>query len=202
MDLGTRPRGAMTQATRHRGDPYALTPLRPYVILGGTLLPIDRFVPAQVRAVAARPRWARCIEAVGGVQQVAHLLQCEAGRPHAADHHEAGDDGLGAEAEPAPGAGGWYGQAALLVVTDRAQGQPGPRGDLADLHVSVVHLTLIPEAISFSIIAGVDPAVGLFASFTTAVTISVVGGRRVVISAATGAIALVAAPLGELSGGH
>jgi sulfate permease, SulP family len=54
-----------------------------------------------------------------------------------------------------------------------------------------VALALIPEAISFSILAGVDPQVGLFASFTMAVTISVVGGRRAMISAATGAVALV-----------
>ncbi|MGZ3101896.1 SulP family inorganic anion transporter [Streptomyces sp. H72] len=59
----------------------------------------------------------------------------------------------------------------------------------------VVALALIPEAISFSIIAGVDPAIGLFASFTMAVVISVVGGRKAMISAATGAIALVIAPL-------
>lgn len=59
----------------------------------------------------------------------------------------------------------------------------------------VVALALIPEAISFSIIAGVDPRVGLFASFTMAVTIAVVGGRPAMISAATGAIALVIAPL-------
>ncbi|GAB3669220.1 SulP family inorganic anion transporter [Streptomyces sparsus] len=59
----------------------------------------------------------------------------------------------------------------------------------------VVALALIPEAISFSIIAGVDPAVGLFASFTMAVVISIVGGRKAMISAATGAIALVIAPL-------
>ncbi|WP_336923129.1 SulP family inorganic anion transporter [Aquipuribacter sp. SD81] len=59
----------------------------------------------------------------------------------------------------------------------------------------VVALALIPEAISFSIIAGVDPRLGLFASFTMAVTIAVVGGRKAMISAATGAIALVLAPL-------
>ncbi len=59
----------------------------------------------------------------------------------------------------------------------------------------VVALALIPEAIAFSIIAGVDPSVGLFASFTMAVTISIVGGRPAMISAATGAIALVIAPL-------
>lgn len=64
----------------------------------------------------------------------------------------------------------------------------------------VVGLALIPEAISFSIIAGVDPAVGLFASFTMAVTISVVGGRRAMISAATGAVALVIAPLNREHG--
>ncbi len=59
----------------------------------------------------------------------------------------------------------------------------------------VVALALIPEAISFSIIAGVDPRIGLFASFTMAVTIAFVGGRPAMISAATGAVALVLAPL-------
>jgi SulP family sulfate permease len=59
----------------------------------------------------------------------------------------------------------------------------------------VVALALIPEAIAFSIIAGVDPRIGLFASFTMAVTISFVGGRPAMISAATGAVALVIAPL-------
>ncbi|UQS24740.1 SulP family inorganic anion transporter [Amycolatopsis thermalba] len=64
----------------------------------------------------------------------------------------------------------------------------------------VVALALIPEAISFSIIAGVDPSIGLFASFTMAVVISVVGGRAAMISAATGAIALVVAPLAREHG--
>ncbi|GII25392.1 SulP family inorganic anion transporter [Planosporangium mesophilum] len=59
----------------------------------------------------------------------------------------------------------------------------------------VVALALIPEAISFSILAGVDPRVGLFASFTMAVTIAFCGGRPAMISAATGAVALVVAPL-------
>ncbi|MEU4879572.1 SulP family inorganic anion transporter [Streptomyces althioticus] len=64
----------------------------------------------------------------------------------------------------------------------------------------VVALALIPEAISFSVIAGVDPAVGLFASFTMAVTIALVGGRPAMISAATGAVALVIAPLNREHG--
>ena len=59
----------------------------------------------------------------------------------------------------------------------------------------VVALALIPEAISFSIIAGVDPRVGLYASFTMAVTIAIVGGRPAMISAATGAMALVVVSL-------
>lgn len=59
----------------------------------------------------------------------------------------------------------------------------------------VVALALIPEAISFSIIAGVDPRIGLFASFTMAVTIAILGGRPAMISAATGAVALVIAPV-------
>ena len=64
----------------------------------------------------------------------------------------------------------------------------------------VVALALIPEAISFSIIAGVDPRVGLFASFTMAVSIAFLGGRPAMISAATGAIALVVAPLAREHG--
>lgn len=63
-----------------------------------------------------------------------------------------------------------------------------------------VALALIPEAISFSILAGVDPQVGLFASFTMAVSISIVGGRRAMISAATGAVALVVGPLAKEHG--
>ena len=55
----------------------------------------------------------------------------------------------------------------------------------------VVALALIPEAIAFSIIAGVDPKVGLYASFSMAVIIAFVGGRAGMISAATGAMALV-----------
>ena len=63
------------------------------------------------------------------------------------------------------------------------------RGDvLAGL---VVALALIPEAIAFSIIAGVDPKVGLYASFCIAVVIAFTGGRPGMISAATGAMALV-----------
>ena len=63
------------------------------------------------------------------------------------------------------------------------------RGDL--LAGIVVALALIPEAIAFSIIAGVDPKVGLYASFCIAVTIAFVGGRPGMISAATGAMALL-----------
>ncbi|MGJ9406964.1 SulP family inorganic anion transporter [Nesterenkonia aurantiaca] len=59
----------------------------------------------------------------------------------------------------------------------------------------VVALALIPEAIAFSIIAGVDPRYGLFASFTMAVSIAFLGGRPAMISAATAATALVIAPL-------
>ncbi|WP_440857232.1 SulP family inorganic anion transporter [Staphylococcus shinii] len=59
----------------------------------------------------------------------------------------------------------------------------------------VVALALIPEAISFSIIAGVDPMVGLYSSFIIAVVISFVGGRPAMISAATGSVALVIVPL-------
>jgi len=59
----------------------------------------------------------------------------------------------------------------------------------------VVAIALIPEAIAFSIIAGVDPRVGLFSSFVMAVAIAFLGGRPAMITAATGAVALVIAPV-------
>ncbi|KMJ60135.1 sulfate transporter [Bacillus sp. LL01] len=63
------------------------------------------------------------------------------------------------------------------------------RGDV--LAGMTVALALIPEAIAFSIIAGVDPMVGLYASFCIAVVIAFTGGRPGMISAATGAMALL-----------
>ncbi|NZA28089.1 SulP family inorganic anion transporter [Luteimonas sp. SJ-92] len=71
----------------------------------------------------------------------------------------------------------------------RAEWFPNVRADL--LAGLVVALALIPEAIAFSIIAGVDPKVGLYASFCIAVVIAFTGGRPGMISAATGAMALL-----------
>ncbi len=59
----------------------------------------------------------------------------------------------------------------------------------------VVALALIPEAIGFSIISGVDPRVGLYASVAIAIVISILGGRPGMISAATAAVAVVVTPL-------
>ncbi|MGX0026021.1 sulfate permease, SulP family [Staphylococcus cohnii] len=59
----------------------------------------------------------------------------------------------------------------------------------------VVALALIPEAIAFSIIAGVDPMVGLYAAFIIATVTAIVGGRPAMISGATGAVALLITPL-------
>ncbi|MGH1489442.1 MAG: SulP family inorganic anion transporter [Acidimicrobiales bacterium] len=70
---------------------------------------------------------------------------------------------------------------------------PNPKANL--MSGLVVALALIPEAISFSIIAGVDPKVGLYASFSIAILISFTGGRAGMISAATGAMALVVVSL-------
>jgi SulP family sulfate permease len=67
------------------------------------------------------------------------------------------------------------------------------RGDL--IAGAVVALALIPEAIAFSLVAGVDPSVGLYASFTMAVVIAFAGGRPGMISAATGAMALLVVDL-------
>ena len=68
-----------------------------------------------------------------------------------------------------------------------------PRADI--LAGIVVALALIPEAIGFSIIAGVDPKVGLYASFSIAIIIALLGGRPGMISAATAAVAVVVVPL-------
>ncbi|MGM7667728.1 SulP family inorganic anion transporter [Microbacterium sp. A93] len=64
----------------------------------------------------------------------------------------------------------------------------------------VVGLALIPEAIAFSVIAGVDPKVGLFSSFIMAVSIAFLGGRPAMVTAATGAVALVVAPVAPAYG--
>lgn len=68
-----------------------------------------------------------------------------------------------------------------------------PRNDI--LAGLVVALALIPEAIGFSLIAGVDPRVGLYASFSIAVITSLVGGRPGMVSAATAAVAVLVGPL-------
>ena len=81
----------------------------------------------------------------------------------------------------------------LSPATLRREWLSNPRGDI--LAGLVVALALIPEAIGFSIIAGVDPRVGLYASFSIAVIISLVGGRPGMISAATAAVAVLVVPL-------
>ena len=78
---------------------------------------------------------------------------------------------------------------ALSLPTLKAEWFSNVRGDL--LSGLVVALALIPEAIAFSIIAGVDPKVGLYASFCIAIITSFTGGRPAMISAATGAMALL-----------
>lgn len=75
----------------------------------------------------------------------------------------------------------------------RAEWFGNVRGDV--LSGLLVALALIPEAIAFSIIAGVDPKIGLYASFSIAVIIAFAGGRPAMISAATGAMALLLADL-------
>lgn len=75
------------------------------------------------------------------------------------------------------------------VLPLRQQWLGNIRGDL--LSGMVVALALIPEAIAFSLIAGVDPKVGLYAAFSIAVVTAIAGGRPGMISAATGAMALV-----------
>lgn len=77
----------------------------------------------------------------------------------------------------------------MEAQTQKASWFGNVRGDL--LSGTVVALALVPEAIAFSIIAGVDPMVGLYASFIISVVIAFVGGRPGMISGATGSMALL-----------
>ncbi|MEM9008260.1 MAG: SulP family inorganic anion transporter [Cyanobacteria bacterium P01_F01_bin.86] len=77
----------------------------------------------------------------------------------------------------------------MTAILHRDAWFKSPRQDL--LAGAVVALALIPEAIAFSIIAGVDPKVGLYASFCIAIITAFLGGRPGMISAATGAMALL-----------
>jgi sulfate permease, SulP family len=96
----------------------------------------------------------------------------------------------------------------LRAIRPTAAPRSGPDGRLASLRAQwwrdpktellaglVVALALIPEAIAFSLIAGVDPKVGLYASFSIAIIIAIAGGRPAMISGATGAMALLMVPL-------
>ncbi len=81
-------------------------------------------------------------------------------------------------------------------ATYRRQWFRGAAGIRADILAGiVVALALIPEAIGFSIIAGVDPRVGLYASVAIAMTIALIGGRPGMVSAATAAVAVLVGPL-------
>ena len=77
----------------------------------------------------------------------------------------------------------------MLLLSKKQDWLGNIRGDV--LAGTVVALALIPEAIAFSIIAGVDPKVGLYASFCIAFITAIIGGRPGMISAATGAMALL-----------
>jgi SulP family sulfate permease len=101
-----------------------------------------------------------------------------------------GADSLALRAVPEATTAGSGGRNLFTVLRQLRQDWLGNiRNDL--LAGLVVALALIPEAIAFSIIAGVDPKVGLYASFCIAVVIAFAGGRPGMISAATGAMALV-----------
>ena len=77
----------------------------------------------------------------------------------------------------------------MLLSSTRKDWLGNVRGDV--LAGIVVALALIPEAIAFSIIAGVDPQVGLYSAFCIPVVIAIFGGRPAMISSATGAMALL-----------
>jgi SulP family sulfate permease len=80
-----------------------------------------------------------------------------------------------------------------FLRSELAQWRAHPLREL--LAGAVATFALIPEVIAFSFVAGVDPQVGLFASFVLSIVIAVFGGRPAMITAAAGSVALVAAPL-------
>ena len=85
-----------------------------------------------------------------------------------------------------------------LLTRLRAEWAPSiPRELLAG---AVATFALIPEVIAFSFVAGVDPAVGLYASFIISIVIAFAGARPAMVSAAAGSVALVAAPLVQSHG--
>ena len=85
-----------------------------------------------------------------------------------------------------------------LLTRLRAEWAPSiPRELLAG---AVATFALIPEVIAFSFVAGVDPAVGLYASFVISIVIAFAGARPAMVSAAAGSVALVAAPLVQSHG--
>jgi SulP family sulfate permease len=78
----------------------------------------------------------------------------------------------------------------------RAEWFEGPGGARREILAGMVGtFALIPEVIAFSIVAGIDPEVGLFASFVIGIVIAIAGGRPAMISGAAGSVALVAAAL-------
>lgn len=81
----------------------------------------------------------------------------------------------------------------MLLSSIRRDWSANPMREM--LAGAVATFALIPEVIAFSFVAGVDPEVGLFASFVISIVIAFTGGRPAMISAAAGSVALVAAPL-------
>ncbi|NNU65619.1 SulP family inorganic anion transporter [Rhizobium sp. WYCCWR 11152] len=81
----------------------------------------------------------------------------------------------------------------MLLSSIRRDWSANPMREM--LAGAVATFALIPEVIAFSFVAGVDPEVGLFASFVIGIVIAFTGGRPAMISAAAGSVALVAAPL-------
>jgi SulP family sulfate permease len=82
------------------------------------------------------------------------------------------------------------------IVRYRAAWFSSPSGAIKDVLAGMVStFALIPEVIAFSFVAGVDPEVGLFASFMIGIVIAIAGGRPAMISGAAGSVALVAAAL-------
>ena len=88
----------------------------------------------------------------------------------------------------------------MTVILTRLRAEWAPSIARELLAGAVATFALIPEVIAFSFVAGVDPSVGLFASFVISIVIAFAGARPAMVSAAAGSVALVAAPLVQSHG--
>ncbi len=151
---------------------------------------MDAAVPtASSRAASAFAHWlCQVFQALPPINETPKPLQFDPNFPYNAYGRSASDPGF-SETGKSPKSSCRRSGKELKAASWKNQWLTDPKSNI--LSGITVALALIPEAIAFSIIAGVHPMVGLYTSFIIAVVISFFGGRPAMISAATGAMALL-----------